>query len=165
MYQKAGRNRPKEQSNIIYSSTCKNTITINRLGFRRICFCFENIKACKIIEKNLKKMQEYQKHRKRQQNLNISDLETTFNSSDKNCKIYFRRKPKNTIISKIKTEQHVETYDLTSIMANSAAQMLKNISKSVCVSLGFSPSILNSFSENLASKFCIVFAPSSPSLA
>ena len=28
--------------------------------------------------KNLKKIQQYQKHRKRQQNLNISDLENTF---------------------------------------------------------------------------------------
>jgi hypothetical protein len=32
------------------------------------------------------------------------------------------------IISKIKTELHDETYDLTSFMANPAAQMLKNIS-------------------------------------
>jgi hypothetical protein len=77
----------------------------------------------------LKKIQEYQKHRKRQQKLNISDLESTFNSSDNNCYIYFRRKTKNRIISKIKTEQHDETYDLTSFMANPAAQMLKNFGK------------------------------------
>jgi hypothetical protein len=43
-------------------------------------------------------------------------------SLDKNCQIYFQRKAKNTIISKIKTEQHDETYDLTSFMANPAAQ-------------------------------------------
>ena len=55
MYQKAGRNRPKEQSNIIYSSTCKNSIKINRLAVRRICFCFEKKKACKIVEKKLEK--------------------------------------------------------------------------------------------------------------
>ena len=55
MYQKAGRNRPKEQSNIIYSSTCKNSIKINRLAIRRICFCFEKKKACKIVEKKLEK--------------------------------------------------------------------------------------------------------------
>jgi hypothetical protein len=36
-------------------------------------------------EKNLKKIQEYQIHTKRQQKLNISDLESTFNSSDDNC--------------------------------------------------------------------------------
>jgi hypothetical protein len=30
-------------------------------------------------------------------------------------------------ISKIKTKQHDETYDLTSFMANPTAQMLKNI--------------------------------------
>jgi hypothetical protein len=35
---------------------------------------------------------------------------------------------------------------------SNAVQMLKNISKSVCVSLGFFPSILNSFSATLASK-------------
>jgi hypothetical protein len=67
--------------------------------------------------------------------------------------IYFRRKTKNTIILKIKTEQHDETYDLMSFMANPAAQApnAENISKSVCVSLGgFPPSILNSFSANLA---------------
>jgi hypothetical protein len=29
-------------------------------------------------------IQEYQKHRKRQQKLNINDLESTFNVSDKN---------------------------------------------------------------------------------
>jgi hypothetical protein len=46
----------------------------------------------------------------------------------------FSAKGKNTIISKIKTEQHDETYDLTSFMANPAAQMLKNISKLICVS-------------------------------
>ena len=51
MYEKAGRNRPKEQSNIIYSSTCKNSIKINRLGTRRICFCFEKKNRCKIVEK------------------------------------------------------------------------------------------------------------------
>jgi hypothetical protein len=33
---------------------------------------------------------------------------------------------KNTIILKIKTEQHNEIYDLTSLMANPEAQMLKN---------------------------------------
>jgi hypothetical protein len=55
-------------------------------------------------------------------------------------------------ISKIKTKQHDETYDLTSFMANPAAQMLKNINKLVCVSLGYSPSILNSFFATLASK-------------
>ena len=76
----------------------------------------------------MKKIQEYQKHRKRQQKLNISDLESTFNSSDNNCYIYFRRKTKNRI-SKIKTEQHDETYDLTSFMANPAAQMLQNFGK------------------------------------
>jgi hypothetical protein len=43
MYQKAGRNRPKEQSDIIYSSTCKNSI--NRLSISRICFCFEKKKS------------------------------------------------------------------------------------------------------------------------
>jgi hypothetical protein len=59
--QKAGRNRPKEQ---------KNSIKINRIGIRRICFCFEfktnskRKKACKIVEKKLEKIQEYQKHRK-----------------------------------------------------------------------------------------------------
>jgi hypothetical protein len=68
-----------------------------------------------------------------------SDLESTFNASDKNCWTYSRRKAKNTIISKIKSEQHDKTYDLTSFMANPAAQMHKNISKSVCVSLGFFP--------------------------
>ena len=62
MYQNAGRNRPKEQSNIIYSSTCKNSIKINRLGIRRICLCLEKKKACKIVVKNMKKIQEYQKH-------------------------------------------------------------------------------------------------------
>jgi hypothetical protein len=55
MYQKAGRDRPKEQSNIIYSYTCKNRIKINRLGIRRICFCFEKKKACKIVEKKIEK--------------------------------------------------------------------------------------------------------------
>ena len=54
MYQKAGRNRPKEQRNI-YSSTCKNCIKINRLGIRRTSFCFEKKKACKIVEKKLEK--------------------------------------------------------------------------------------------------------------
>ena len=53
MYQKPGRNRLQEQSNIIYSCTCKNSIKINRLGIRRICFCFEKKKACKIVEKKL----------------------------------------------------------------------------------------------------------------
>jgi hypothetical protein len=43
--QKARRNRPKEQSNIIYSSTCKNSIKINLLGIRRICLCFEKKKS------------------------------------------------------------------------------------------------------------------------
>jgi hypothetical protein len=78
MYQKAGRNRPKEQSNIIYSSTCKNSIKINRLGIRRTfhVFLFRKEKHVqKSREKNLKKIQEYQKHRKRQGKLNISDLE------------------------------------------------------------------------------------------
>ena len=28
---------------------------INRLGIRRICFCFEKKKACKIVEKKLEK--------------------------------------------------------------------------------------------------------------
>jgi hypothetical protein len=81
MYQKAGRDRPKELSNIIYSSTCKNCIKINRLGICRIYFCFEKKKERK--RKSLNKIQKYQKHRKRQ--MNISDLESTFNASDKNC--------------------------------------------------------------------------------
>jgi hypothetical protein len=55
MYQKAGMNRPKEQSNIIYSSTFKNSIKINRLGIHPIRFCFEKKKACKIVEKKLEK--------------------------------------------------------------------------------------------------------------
>jgi hypothetical protein len=38
-------------------------------------------------------------------------------------------------------------------MVNPAAQMLKNISKLVCVSLGYFHSILNSFSATLASKY------------
>jgi hypothetical protein len=50
----------------------------------------------------------------------------------------FLAKGKKTIISKIKTEQHDETYDL-SFMANPAAQILKKISKSVFVSLGPPP--------------------------
>jgi hypothetical protein len=95
-------------------------------------------------------LQEYQKHRKRQQNLNISNLESTFNASDKNCYIYFRRKANSTIISKIKTGQRDETYDLTSFMANPAARMLKNISKPVCVLLEFPPRILNLFPAILA---------------
>jgi hypothetical protein len=51
--------------------------------------------------------------------------------------IYFRRKTKNTIISKIKTEQHHETYDVPSFMANPAAQMVKNFGKLVCASMFF----------------------------
>ena len=58
---------------------------------------------------------------------------------------YILAKGKNTIILKIKTEQQDETYDLASLMAILAAQMLKNIIKLVCVSLFFPPSILNSF--------------------
>ena len=55
IYQKARRNRPKEQNNIICSSMSKNSIKINRLGIRRICLCFEKKKACKIVEKKLEK--------------------------------------------------------------------------------------------------------------
>ena len=164
--QKARRNRQKEQSNFIYSSTCKNS-KINRLVIRRICFCPDKFwaKACKIqMQTILMKLEKDagQKTQK-QQILNISDLESTFNASDKNCQIYFRRKAINTIISKIKTQQHDETHHLTSFIANPAAQMLKNISKLVCVSLLHPPPrILSSFSAILASKFlfCFVFVPS-----
>ena len=65
MYQKARRNRPKDKA-LFYSSTCK----INGLGIRQICCCLDKfwVKACKIAEKkNLKKIQEYQIHTKRQQ--------------------------------------------------------------------------------------------------
>ena len=158
MCQKEGRNRPKEQSNTIYNSTCKSSIKINRLGIRRICrFVSKRKKRAKQSRKNLEKIQEYHKHRKRQQKLNISDLKSTFNASDKNCQIYFRRKAKNTIISKIKTEQHDETYDLTSFMANPAAQMLKNISKSVCGSLGGFPQRFKQFLRNFNIKILYCF--------
>jgi hypothetical protein len=82
MYQKAGWNRPKEQRNIIYSSMCKNSIKFNRLAWHSSnLFLFQKEKSVKAY---LKKIQEYQKHRKRQQKLNISDLESIFNASDKN---------------------------------------------------------------------------------
>jgi hypothetical protein len=104
VYQKARRNRPKEQGNFLYSYTYK----INRFGVRRICCCLDMfwVKAYKIVKgKKLEKMQlEDQMHTKREQKLNISDLESTFNSSENNCYIYFRRKTKNPIISKIKTD-------------------------------------------------------------
>ena len=72
-------------------------------------------KACKIAEKTPKKIQEYQKHRKRQQKLNINDLESTFNASDKKMLDTFSAnlKTKYTIIS-IKTEQHDEISHLHS---------------------------------------------------
>jgi ribosomal protein S6 len=70
----------------------------------------------------LKKIQECQKHR-------ISELESTFNASDENARSIIGKRQKNTIISKIKTEQHDATYDLMSFMANPAAQMPKKITK------------------------------------
>jgi hypothetical protein len=60
IFQKARRNRPKEQNNFTYSSTCQNS-KINRLGIRRISFCLDMFclwaKACncKIAEKKLEK--------------------------------------------------------------------------------------------------------------
>jgi hypothetical protein len=63
----------------------------------------------------------------------------TFNAYDKNSYIDFRRKEKNTVISKTKTEQHDETYDLASFVANPAPQMLKNFIQLVRVSLGLFP--------------------------
>ena len=71
-------------------------------------------KSVQIAEKNPKKIQEYQKHRKRQQKLNINDLESTFNASDKKMLDTFSAnlKTKYTIIS-IKTEQHDEISHLS----------------------------------------------------
>ena len=65
----------------------------------------------------MKKIQEDQIHTKRQQKLNISDLESIPSILlIKNCEIYFRGKTKNTIISKIENEyKHDETYDLPSL--------------------------------------------------
>jgi hypothetical protein len=65
---------------------------INRLGIRRSCFCFEKKKAYKIVQKNLEKDTGISKHRKRQQKLNISDLESTFNASNKNCRYIFGKR-------------------------------------------------------------------------
>jgi hypothetical protein len=49
-------------------------------------YCFEKKKACKIVEKKLENDTGISKtYRKRQLKLNVSDLESTFNASDKNC--------------------------------------------------------------------------------
>jgi hypothetical protein len=53
--------------------------------------------------------------KKEEKKLDICDLERTFNASDKNCQIYTdsaKTKKFNTIISKIKTEQHDENLRL-----------------------------------------------------
>jgi hypothetical protein len=54
------------------------------MAFVEFVFVSKRKKRAKYSRKNLKKIQEYQKHRKRQQKLNISDLESIFNASDKN---------------------------------------------------------------------------------
>jgi hypothetical protein len=63
--------------------------------------------------------------------------------------------PKKYNISKIKTMQHDETYDVTTFMANPATQMLKKISKLVCVSLGYFPQHFKQFLCNCWSFACL----------
>ena len=55
--------------------------------------------------------------------------------------------------TKIKSEQHDDTYDLTSFIANLAAQMLKNISNLVCLSMRFPPWHFKQYSATLTSKY------------
>jgi hypothetical protein len=65
---------------------------------------------------------------------------------------------KNTIFQ---NEKHNETYDLTSFMANPTAQMLKNISKLVCMCItGVFPQHFKRFLPNFNIKILYVFVPS-----
>jgi hypothetical protein len=69
--------------------------------------------------------------------------------------IYFRRKTKNTIISKIKTEQHLRCTVFHGKSSCPDAEKLWQIS--LCINVFFIFTILNNFSGFIASKVHILF--------
>ena len=81
-----------------------------------------------------------------------------FNASDKNCLIYFRRNPTNTIlISKIKSRQHAKILRLNAFHDKCNIKMLNSIRKFVFVLFFFHFQHKKQFTPYLRIKICVLF--------